>query len=228
MATQSAGLTPETFRFFRELGRNNSKEWMDANRDRYQEHVVQVLRRLFEALAPPVLALNPRFDTSGRTNTNFSRINRDIRFAKDKTPYRAQMYVMFPGQGGKSRPGGQLYAGILADRVTIGFRIYAADNKTSALAQVARPRAMRNPKWVAQQRRRLGRKYESYWYSMQKREWTKHDGWPLKREEWTKLLGWIVRRKLKPSAATRPGFARDVAKMFRELYPLFRFTSLRS
>jgi hypothetical protein len=138
------------------------------------------------------------------------------------------MYVMFPGQGGKSQQSGQLYAGILTDLVTIGFRIYAADNKTSALAQLARPRALKNPKWVAQQKRRLGRKYESYWYSMVKREWTKHAGWPLKPEEWTKLLGWIVRRKLKPSAATQPRFARDVARVFRELYPLYRFTSVRS
>lgn len=228
MAMQSVGLRPETLRFFRELGRNNRKEWMDANRDRYQEDVVQSLRRLFEALAPAVLALNPRFNTSGRTNTNFSRINRDIRFAKDKTPYRTQMYVMFPGEGGKSRQGGQLYVGVSADTVTTGFRIYAADNKTSALAQLARPRVLKNPKWVAEQKRWLGRKYESYWYSMVKREWTKHAGWPLKPEEWTKLLGWIVRRKLKPSAATRPGFARDAAKVFRELYPLYRFTSVRS
>ncbi len=228
MGMQSTGLTPETFRFFRELGRNNRKEWMDANRDRYQEHVVQALRRLFESLTPAVLALDSRFDASGRTNTNFSRINRDIRFAKDKTPYRAQMYLMFPGQGGKAWKGGQLYAGISADTVTTGFRIYAADNKTSALAQVARPRALKNPKWLAQQKRRLGRRYESYWYSMEKREWIKHDGWPLAAEEWNKLLGWIVRRKLKPSAATQPKFPRDVAKIFRELYPLYRFTSVRS
>lgn len=226
MEPDGTPLTSETFRFFRELGRHNRKEWIDANRDRYQEHVVQPLRRLLETLSPAVLALDPRFDTSGRTGVNFSRINRDIRFAKDKTPYRTQMYVMFPARGSE---GGQFYIGVSPDLVTAGFRIYSDyKSKTSALAQMARPRALKNPKWVAQQKRRLGRRYESYWYSMEKREWIKHNGWPLESEEWNKLLGWIVRRKLKPGAATRPEFAQGIARMFRELYPLYRFTSVRS
>ena len=37
------------------------------------------------------------FDTAARRGRNFSRINRDIRFAKDKTPYRTQMYLKFCG-----------------------------------------------------------------------------------------------------------------------------------
>jgi hypothetical protein len=35
-----------------------------------------------------------------------------------------------------------------------------------------------------------------------------------------------VRKKMKPSAATSPSFPKDVAKMFREVYPLLCFTSL--
>ena len=228
MPRQSAVITPETFRFFRELGRQNRKEWMDANRDRYQEHVVQPLRSLLETLSPAVLSLHPNFDIGGRTGVNFSRINRDTRFAKDKTPYRTQMYVMFPGRGSEGWQGGQFYVGVSPEVVTVGFRIYSDyKSKTAALAQLARPRALKNPKWLAQQKRRLGRRYESYWYSMEKREWTKRDGWPLAAEEWDKLLGWIVRRKLKPGAATQPKFPRDIGKMFRELYPLYRFTSVR-
>lgn len=229
MPKKSGLLTPETFRFFRELAKHNRKDWMDENRDRYQSHVVQPLRRLLETLAPSVLALDPRFDTAGRTGVNFSRINRDIRFSKDKTPYRAQMYLIFPGQDSKGWEGGQLYVGISAGTVTAGFRIYSDYNsKTSALAQIARPRVLKNPNWLRRQKRRLGRRYESYWYSMERREWTKHEGWPLTAEEWKGLLGWIVRKKLKPGAATRPRFARDVAKMFRDVFPLYRFTSLRA
>lgn len=227
MGMQSTGLTLETFRFFRELSRNNRKDWMDANRDRYQEHVVQALRRLFELLTPAVLALDLRFDASGRTNTNFSRINRDIRFAKDKTPYRAQMYLMFPGQGGKAWKGGQLYVGVSTDTVTAGFRIYSgAKRKESALAQIGQTRVQAEPGWVAKQKKRLGRRYESYWYTMERGEWTKRSGWPVAPENWKKLLAWIVRRKLSPAAALRASFPRDVTKIFRELYPLLRFTSL--
>src|SRR6476661_410000 len=118
MAKQEPIFTRETFRFFRDLARNNRKVWMDANRERYQEFVVKPFRRFLEELSPAVLRLDSRFDTAGRTGANFSRINRDIRFAKDKTPYRAQMYLKvsapFSGETG------QLYAGISADAVTAG------------------------------------------------------------------------------------------------------------
>ena len=227
MGKQEPIFTRATFQFFRDLARNNRKMWMDANRERYQQFVVQPFRRLLEELSPAVLQLDSRFDTTGRTGANFSRINRDIRFAKDKTPYRVQMYLKFsppfPGEGET----GQLYTGISADAVTAGLRIYSGSKrKESALGQIAEPRVLAQPKWVAQQKKRLGRRYESYWYSAIKGEWTQHDGWPTELEDWKKLQGWIVRVKLKPTAATQVSFPRDLAKIFRELYPLLRFTSL--
>ncbi len=227
MGKQEPIFTRATFQFFRDLARNNRKVWMDANRERYQQFVVQPFRRLLEELSPAVLQLDSRFDTTGRTGANFSRINRDIRFAKDKTPYRVQMYLKFsppfPGEGET----GQLYTGISADAVTAGLRIYSGSKrKESALGQIAEPRVLAQPRWVAQQKKRLGRRYESYWYSALKGEWTQHDGWPTELEDWKKLQGWIVRVKLKPTAATQVSFPRDLAKIFRELYPLLRFTSL--
>jgi uncharacterized protein (TIGR02453 family) len=227
MGKQEPIFTRATFQFFRDLARNNRKVWMDANRQRYQQFVVQPFRWLLEELSPAVLQLDSRFDTTGRTGANFSRINRDIRFAKDKTPYRAQMYLKFsppfPGEGET----GQLYTGISADAVTAGFRIYSGSKrKESALGQIAEPRVLAQPKWVAQQKKRLGRRYEGYWYSALKGEWTQHDGWPTELEDWKKLQGWVVRVKLKPAAATQVSFPRDLAKIFRELYPLLRFTSL--
>lgn len=219
--------TRDTFQFFRELARNNKKVWMDANRENYQQFVVQPFRRLLEALSPGVLQLDSRFDTTGRTGANFSRINRDIRFAKDKTPYRAQMYLKFsvPFPGGEET--GQLYTGISADTVTVGFRIYVGSKrKVSAIGVVADGKMASQPRWLAQQKKRLGRKYESYWYALQKKQWTQQNGWPAGPDDWENLQGWIVRKKMKPAEATRATFPRDAAKMFRELFPLLKFTSL--
>jgi len=224
MATTKPIFTPDTFKFFRDLGRNNKKVWMDANRDLYQQCVVQPFRQLLEELAPAVLRLDASFDASGRSGANFSRINRDIRFAKDKTPYRTQMYLKFsPPFPGDSETG-ELYTGLAADAVTAGFRIYSGSKrKESALGLVAEPHVLAKPKWMAQQKKRLGRRYESYWYSMEKGEWTKHQGWPLAPEEWKKLKGWVVRRKFAPSAATRPKFVADISRLFCEVHPLFEF-----
>lgn len=219
--------TRDTFQFFSELARNNRKVWMDANRERYQQFVVKPLRRLLEELSSAVLQLDSRFDTTGRTGANFSRINRDIRFAKDKTPYRAQMYLKFSVPLPDEGETGQLYAGISADAVTAGFRIYCGSKrKESALGKIAELHALAQPKWAAQQKKRLGRRYESYWYTAEKGEWKQRGGWPTEAEDWKKLQGWIVRAKLKTAAATRATFPREVAKIFRDLYPLLKFTSL--
>src|ERR1700740_2015710 len=185
MAPATPIFTPETFRFFRELGRNNRKDWMDENRERYRDCVVQPFRRLLEELTPKMLELDSRFETLGRTGANFSRINRDIRFARDKTPYKTQMYLKFETPSPDNRETGQLYAGFSAETVTAGFRIYSGGKrKESTIALVAQPRVLANPKWFARQKKRLARKYESYWYTTEKGEWTKHHGWPSEPGSW--------------------------------------------
>ena len=220
MAAETPIFTRETFRFFQELARNNRKEWMDANRERYQEHVVQPFRRLLEAMMAAVMKL----DANVGAGASFSRINRDIRFAKDKTPYRPQMYLKFaaPFAG----EGGELYVGLSRNTVTVGFRIYSGGKrKESAIGKIAEPRVAKDTRWLAKQKSRLGRKYESYWYVVEKKEWRERDGWPASLEDWQKLGGWIVRKKLPVAAATRPAFTSDIAAVFRDVYPLLRFTS---
>src|SRR5438552_15159773 len=177
MAPARPAITRETFQFFKELGRNNDKVWMDANRERYQSAVAQPFRRLLEELAPAALKLDSRFDTSGRTGPNFSRINRDTRFAKDKTPYKTQMYLKFSVPAPGKRETGQLYVGLSADAVTVGFRIYSGGKrKESTLALIAEPRVNADSRWVAKQKKGLGRRCESYWYATVKGGWTKHTG----------------------------------------------------
>jgi uncharacterized protein (TIGR02453 family) len=218
MAAKNSIFSQETFRFFRELGRNNHKPWMDENRERYRAVLIDPLRELLERLTPAARKLNPRFAVGGRVGENFSRINRDIRFARDKSPYRTQMYLFFAEPEG----GAQLYVGLSADAVTCGFRVYSG-GRTSPLVQIGRARGGENSAWIARQKHRLA-KYESYWYATEKGDWAKHKGWPVKPDDWKKLQAWIVRRTFAPVAATRAGFEREVASIFREVYPLYSFT----
>ena len=226
MAATQGIFTRDTFRFFSDLKKNNKKAWMDANRDRYRESIVQPLKKLLEEMGPAVLDLDHRFETTGRRGANFSRINRDIRFAKDKTPYRPQMYLKFSAPLDGEMESGELYVGISADSVTAGFRIYAMPKrKQSPIALLAEPRLARNPRWLAHQKAKIGKKYESYWYSTVKGEWTKKSGWPT-NEDWQKLQGWIIRKKLSPTAATRGSFPNDIAKIFRDVFPVLKMVSL--
>jgi uncharacterized protein (TIGR02453 family) len=221
--SHDAIFSEDTIRFFRTLAKHNSKAWMDENRERYRSSVVEPYRAMLEALSPAVLSLDSDFEINYRTGTNFSRINRDIRFARDKTPYHTHMYLYYCA---RRTQGGELYLGLSPEFATAGFRIYAeSDEEDSAIETLARPRVTARPRYLAQQKLRLGRRYDSYWYSSEKRQWTKNAGWPTKPADWNKLLAWIVRRKMPVTDALRPGFTEKIATIFREVFPLYQFTS---
>jgi uncharacterized protein (TIGR02453 family) len=226
MKSEKAIFTAETFRFFRELKRNNSKTWMDENRHRYKTHVVEPLRRLLDELTLPAQKLHAGFSLSGRTGENFSRINRDTRFANDKTPYYTHMYLYLRCEEALGRSGGQLYVGISAEGATAGLRMYR-ESRESAMACICLPRAMENLPWLDAQRKKFVRKYDCYWYASEKGTWTKKRGWPRDTKEWKKAKGWIVRKRFPASTTLRSTFPREVEKIFRELFPLYAFSSLR-
>jgi uncharacterized protein DUF2461 len=194
---------------------------MDENRERYRAVIVEPFRVLLDRLAPAALKLNPSFVVSGRVGDNLSRINRDIRFARDKSPYRTQMYLYFAEPDDQS---GQLYIGVSAESVTCGFRVYSA-GRNSRLVEIGRVRGREHPQWIERQRGRLGKKFESYWYATEKGDWAQRKTWPTKPEDWKKLQAWIVRKRLAPVAALRRGFEGEVTRIFREVYPLSPFTT---
>src|SRR5258706_15489241 len=141
MLKKKAVIARDRLKFIKDRGRHNRKEWMDANRERYQAAIVQPFRRLLEELAPTALELDSRFDTSGRTGPNFSRINRDIRFAKDKTLYKTHMYLKFSVPAPGKRETGQLYVGLSVETVTAGLPIYfCGESQEVATAPASEPR----------------------------------------------------------------------------------------
>jgi uncharacterized protein (TIGR02453 family) len=80
-------IQPAYFQFFSELSMNNHRDWFHANKKRYENDVkapfIQVLTEIVEKLADsePDLGLVP-------VKQMLFRINRDIRFSKDKRPYK--------------------------------------------------------------------------------------------------------------------------------------------
>jgi len=91
--------------FFRELEKNNSKEWFDQNRKRYEKNIKIPFKNFMTTLAEHLQEFYPEADLS--TNFSVMRINRDIRFSADKTPYKIHMagMVMPGGVKDKTRPG---------------------------------------------------------------------------------------------------------------------------
>jgi len=225
------GFTTESFRFFQDLNQNNHKLWFDANRERYEQHVLQPFRSLLEALTPFLLGHNAHFETAGKTNGNFSRINRDIRFSKDKRPYKPNYYLYAYDKRRERGHTGRLYVGLSADCLTAGFSIYGAWERGSqgALETLFRKRLVAQRRLFTRLLDKVVRRgrYETYWHRMEKGDWAQHPGLPRRDEDWLTLQAWVVRRVFLPNARglATPAFARRVEEIFDHLYPLYVFTS---
>ncbi len=91
--------------FFEELEKNNSKSWFDLNRKRYEKSVKIPFKKFMANLVSELQSLYP--EKNLEENYSIMRINRDIRFSKDKTPYKIQMSsIILPnGKKDKSKPG---------------------------------------------------------------------------------------------------------------------------
>ena len=120
------GFSDHTFRYLAELTANNEKPWFEANRDRYEAHYLAPAIAFIEAIGPRLQAELPGdVKYEPRVNGSLFRINRDVRFSKDKTPYKNHIDMWF-WQGerkGWESPG--YYMRLLPDEMILGAGMHA-------------------------------------------------------------------------------------------------------
>ena len=116
-------ITKEYSSFFKELAKNNEKAWFHANKKRYETHVKMPFLGLLEQLLETLIQWDDRMVPDPKKAV--FRINRDIRFSKDKSPYNTIMKAGFSPGGRKSEYPGY-YLGIDADQVHVGGGLFMA------------------------------------------------------------------------------------------------------
>ena len=85
----NAHFGPELFEFLTELRNNNNREWFQANKGRYQSDVLEPLQTFVADFGPRLHDISPHFVADPRpSGGSIFRIYRDVRFSKDKTPYK--------------------------------------------------------------------------------------------------------------------------------------------
>ncbi len=89
------GYWTKTQAFLQQLRANNTKEWFEANKAAYDTSWRAPAFALVEAVADEMAALSPALKAEARINGSVRRINRDVRFSKDKTPYSARLHLVF-------------------------------------------------------------------------------------------------------------------------------------
>lgn len=106
-----------TYNFLQQLQKNNNREWFEENRKLYLE-----AKKNFENFVSEIIKELEKFENLGDLTAKqcIFRINRDIRFSADKTPYKKNMSAVFALGGKKSKnhpyylhiePGGKSFLG---------------------------------------------------------------------------------------------------------------------
>lgn len=105
--------TTSTFAFLRDLKANNDRDWFNANKDRYEEHVRLPAMRFIAEFAPHLSSISPHFVADPRpVGGSMFRIYRDVRFSKDKSPYKTHVGLQFRHADGKDVHAPGFYLGV--------------------------------------------------------------------------------------------------------------------
>ncbi len=150
---------PGLLKFLRALERNNNRPWFDAHRDRYEEDVREPALAFIRIMARHVHRISPHFTAKPkRVGGSLMRVHRDVRFSKNKLPYKTNLGVQFRHEAGKDVHAPGLYFHVEPGQVFLGCGMWRPDR--DALLAV-RQAIVDDPKvW---KRIRDGKKFRGVW-----------------------------------------------------------------
>lgn len=120
----------EAFRFLSDLKAHNDREWFKRNKDRYEEHVREPCLEFIVDAGPRLAKISSHIRADPRpVGGSLFRIHRDIRFSRDKSPYKTHAGLTFHGSA-KGTPGPGYYLHIEPGGCFLVGGIYIPDPKT--------------------------------------------------------------------------------------------------
>ena len=212
------GFPPEALQFFRGLARNNKREWFLSRKPLFEERVKEPMRQLVDALNLALHDFAPEYETD--PDKAIFRIYRDIRFSKDKKPYKEQIAATFRRRGAPHHQGGYYFA-ISHKAVAVGGGVYLPE---PALLLAIRQRiAERHEEFrrilAARPVRKLLGNLQGEQLSRVPRGFAaNHPAADLLRFKY-----YILYKELPASLATSPALYKAIAERFRVMLPFMHF-----
>ncbi|GAB3556705.1 DUF2461 domain-containing protein [Spirosoma fluminis] len=214
-------LQSTTLTFLTDLKANNSKPWFDENRKTYETaraDFIQFVTKLIEGLG----ALDPDIaETPLQAKSCIFRINRDVRFSTDKSPYKTNFGAWF-NKGGKKLESAGYYVNIQPGNCFVAGGLYMPD-----------------PTVLATVRQEIDYNLEEFESLLKAPSFTSHFG-GLNRDEalqrppkgytadnpaveYLKLKSFTASHTLPDSALTKPALTKQVLNAFAGLQPLVAY-----
>ncbi len=124
-----SGFDPDLIQFLKDLEKNNDKKWFEKNKKRFEESVQIPMLQFIEAMEPRLRNITSHLVAiPKKTGGSLSRIYRDVRFSKDKTPFHNYVMAKFIHEVGKNHPSAGFFIKIEPDQVCFGSGACGLDN----------------------------------------------------------------------------------------------------
>lgn len=220
--TTFAGLPPDYFRFFIELRDNNNREWFNDNKPRFRASVQEPLAGLVEAMAPRLKKISKHFVADPRLNGgSVFRIYKDVRFSKDKSPYKTHGALQFRHALGKDAHAPGFYVHLDPQEIFFGGGIWAPPSP--ALLRIREAIRDNGSAWKkATDGGAFQKRFDGVRGDSLKRHPRGFDAdHPLIDD--IKRKSFFAMTQAKPAAAKKAGFVEDLAVTFADAKPLMKF-----
>lgn len=209
----------QTVPFLKGIAAHNEKAWFEAHRDQYEAAYVAPARAFVEEIGPKLLKFAPDTKFEPKINGSIARINRDIRFSKDKRPYKSHLDIFFWHGEKKSWDIPGFWFSLGVEKVYIGAGLYMFDKEMLATFRdsVVHPRSGKALAATVASIRKKG----GYYFGEKTRKLMPR-GYeaPEDRAEFLLYEGLHAGIELPCEAATEPGFAALCLKHFKATWPI--------
>jgi uncharacterized protein (TIGR02453 family) len=120
--------TNKTMSFLRKLDKNNNRDWFQEHKDVYEETVRNPALDFIDDMAGDLAKLSPHFRAQPKkVGGSLMRIYRDVRFSKDKRPYKTNIGIQFRHELGKDVHAPGFYVHIEPGDCFVGVGIWRPD-----------------------------------------------------------------------------------------------------
>lgn len=119
------GFKPDAIKFLRQLEKNNNRDWFAENKSRYEQVVLFPALELVADLVKPIERVSPCFTAvAKRSGGSVMRIYRDVRFSKNKLPYKTNLGLHFRHLKGKDVHAPGFYFHVSPSEIFFGAGIW--------------------------------------------------------------------------------------------------------
>jgi uncharacterized protein (TIGR02453 family) len=125
-----AYFTAPLFSYLKELKENNTRQWFADNKERYETLLREPALRFIEDFREPLNDISPHFEANAKTvGGSLFRIQNDVRFSKDKTPYKTHVGIHFRHERAKDAHAPGFYLHIEPGNCFTGAGLWRPETK---------------------------------------------------------------------------------------------------